>query len=169
MNKKEILYVDMDGVIADFDAGIKIYDANLETSDRFANYEEREDRVDEIVRANPTIFENLPLIEGAVEAVKELSQHFEIYFLSTPMENIPESFMGKKIWLNKHFGNLAYKNLILTHRKDLNIGAYLIDDRLKNGVEGFTGEHIHFGTEKFPNWESVLKYLNKKRHVSKSK
>ena len=29
----------------------------------------------------------------------------------------------------------------------------LIDDRTANGAAQFTGEHIHFGSEKFPNWK----------------
>jgi len=38
-------------------------------------------------------------------------------------------------------------------------GKYLIDDREANGVLDFEGELIHFGTEKFPDWSSVLIYL----------
>ena len=45
------------------------------------------------------------------------------------------------------------------------MGDYLIDDRLRNGAEKFNGEHIHFGTEKFPDWNSVLKYLNNYGYV----
>ena len=35
----------------------------------------------------------------------------------------------------------------------------MIDDRGKNGTSDFAGEWIHFGSERFPDWESVLKYL----------
>ena len=35
----------------------------------------------------------------------------------------------------------------------------MIDDRIANGVADFEGEHIHFGTEKFPSWKQVLDYL----------
>jgi 5'(3')-deoxyribonucleotidase len=56
--------------------------------------------------------------------------------------------------------------MFITHRKDLLIGDYLIDDRLANGAESFKGELIHFGKDyktfepnPFPTWESVLKYL----------
>ncbi len=66
---------------------------------------------------------------------------------------------GKRIWIEKHFGLKAKKRLILTHRKDLNIGDYLIDDRLRNGASEFKGEHIHFATEKFPDWECTFEYL----------
>jgi len=43
--------------------------------------------------------------------------------------------------------------------KNLNRGDYLVDDRTRNGVEAFAGEHIHFGTERFPDWDAVLAYL----------
>ena len=34
-----------------------------------------------------------------------------------------------------------------------------LDNRTVNGAAEFQGEHIHFGTEKFPDWKSVLEYL----------
>ena len=60
-------------------------------------------------------------------------------------------------------GNKARKRLILTHRKDLNIGDFLVDDRTKNGAGEFMGELIQFGTEKFPDWNTVKKYLMEKK------
>jgi 5'-nucleotidase len=158
--KKEILNIDMDGVCADFDKAILKLDPSIGTlSSTAPNYEERSARVDALVEANTDIFENLEPIEGSIEAIKRLSQHFEIYFVSTPMDAVPESFTGKKRWLNKNFGELSKKRLVLTHRKDLVAGDYLVDDRLVNGVENFKGKHIHFGTEKFPNWTIVEMYL----------
>ena len=50
--------------------------------------------------------------------------------------------------------------MILSHHKNLNQGDYLIDDRTKNGAGKFQGEHIHFGTEQFANWNCVLSYLD---------
>lgn len=163
--RKKILYLDMDGVIADFDAAIKAICPDLETADTFPDYETRADKVDEIVEANPTLFNDLKPIEGGIEAVKYLFTIYEVYFLSTPMWNVPESFMGKRIWLDKHFGELAKKRLILTHRKDLAIGDLLVDDRLKNGVSEFTGTHIHFGTEQYPNWDITLRHLKNLAHI----
>jgi hypothetical protein len=40
------------------------------------------------------------------------------------------------------------------------IGDYLIDDRTANGAGEFKGELIQFATEKYPDWDSVLEYLN---------
>ncbi len=163
MNKK-ILYIDMDGVIADFQSTVAPFVPEvIEENYTEDTYEARSKAVDEYALQNPTLFENLDEIPEAIEAVKKLkeSNKYDIYFASTPMSAIPESFMGKRIWIKNKFGEWADKRLILTHRKDLLIGDYLIDDRIKNGAGEFKGEHIHFATEKYPNWESVLNYLIK--------
>jgi len=54
---------------------------------------------------------------------------------------------------------MPHKELILSHHKNLSMGDFLVDDRLKNGADKFCGEHIHFGTEKFPDWASVVTYF----------
>ncbi|MCA6368221.1 MAG: hypothetical protein IM618_14350 [Cytophagales bacterium] len=159
MKKRKLLYLDMDGVLADFDAGIKSFDPSICTLDHHHDFEQRTIIVEAICKANPTIFHTLPTIEGAVEAVHELFPLFDIYFLSTPMWSVPESFTGKRIWVETHFGAQAEKKLILSHRKDLNIGHYLVDDRLRNGVKDFKGQHIHFGTKRFSDWNKTKRYL----------
>jgi len=63
------------------------------------------------------------------------------------------------LWVKKHLGSSAYKRLILTHHKNLNSGHFLIDDRSKNGADRFEGEHLIFGSDRFPDWHAVLAYL----------
>jgi hypothetical protein len=53
----------------------------------------------------------------------------------------------------------------LSHNKALNIGDYLIDDRVVNGTTEFTGEFIHFGSDKFPSWEYVIDYIWEKESI----
>ena len=157
-NRKKILYVDMDGVIADFDAMI------LELCPFFNELplDDRGPTVDKLCQLHTRMFDDLPVIDGAYEAIKELSKYFEIYFLSTPMWDVPESYMDKRRWVERHFGELGNRRLILTHRKDLARGEFLVDDRLKHGVEDFQGEHIHFRTSEFPDWETTVNYLKTK-------
>ena len=98
-------------------------------------------------------------MENAIESYNKLTKHYDVYISSTsPWEN-ESALIDKLRWVKKHLGQIAYKRLILSHHKNLNKGDYLIDDRLKNGAEDFEGEHIHFGQDKFPNWDSVLEYL----------
>lgn len=147
--------MDMDGVIADFDHAIKQYDP----SHGHNNYEASFHKVNSICEQNPYIFHTLNAIDGAVESVKQLFPIYDVYFLTVPMWNLPDSFTGKRIWIHNHFGKDAEQRLILTHRKDLNIGDYLIDDSLRHGVDKFTGRHIHFGSEAFPDWDATLKHM----------
>jgi 5'(3')-deoxyribonucleotidase len=98
-------------------------------------------------------------MKDSVESFKTLAQRFDTYILSTsPWEN-PSAWSDKLQWVKRHLGPVAYKRLILTHHKNLNIGDYLIDDRTKNGTDQFKGEHIHFGSPKFPDWRTVTSYL----------
>lgn len=156
-----ILYIDMDGVVANFHKAITGYEPELETKDG-PDWQARSDRVVKICQTNSSIFRDLEVIEGSKEAIRELKELYEIYFLSTPMYDHPQSYTDKRLWLEDHYGLWAKKRLILTHHKDLNIGDFLIDDTVHNGAGEFTGEHIHFGTEKFPNWATVTNYLKTK-------
>ena len=98
-------------------------------------------------------------LDGALEAYTILASTYDHYILSTaPWGNIC-SWSDKAAWVQTHLGDSAKKRLILSHNKNLNIGDYLIDDRTANGAAQFMGEHIHFGSAKFPNWNSVLDYL----------
>jgi 5'-nucleotidase len=146
LNKK-ILYFDMDNVLVDFSSAFKqIEDNVLKTF---------EGRLDEI----PGIFALMEPLDGALEAHQTLSDRFDTYILSTAPWKNSSAWSDKIDWVKKHLGNAAYKRLILSHNKQLNIGDYLIDDRTANGAGQFTGEHIHFGSERFPNWRTVLDYL----------
>ena len=99
----------------------------------------------------------------AVDSYNYLSSHFDTYILSTAPWHNPSAWSDKLLWVQKYLGESAYKRLILSHHKNLNDGQYLIDDRTKNGADRFRGQHIHFGTEQFPDWPSVVAYLKSKK------
>lgn len=106
------------------------------------------------------LFLNLKPIPGAIDGFRKLMEHYDVYVLSTaPWEN-EFALSEKNAWIKEYLPE-AYKRVIYSHHKHLCAGDYLIDDRLKNGSEKFTGELIHFGTDKYPDWNSVLKYLIK--------
>ncbi len=143
----QILYVDMDNVLVDFSTGISKIAPDLQV--------EYEGRFDEV----PGIFGLMQPMPGAIESFNELSVQFDTYILSTAPWHNPSAWSDKLLWVQKYLGASAYKRLILSHHKNLNDGHYLIDDRTKNGADRFRGQHIHFGTDRFPDWPSVVKYL----------
>lgn len=149
---KEHVFVDMDGVLCDFEAKVTALTGFTESHPK---WQETKDRLS----AEEGFYRDLPPIFGAIEAFRKLCEHYEVYILSTPSWDNPSSYADKRIWAETYLGSVAYKKLILTHNKGLMVGRALIDDRIKNGVANFKGEHIHFGTEKFPNWDAVIKYL----------
>ncbi len=145
--ERQILYVDMDNVLVDFPSGI----ARLDPAVRAA-YEGHLDDA-------PGIFALMDPVPGAVEAYRRLSARYDTYILSTAPWNNPSAWADKVVWVQRHLGEVAHKRLILTHHKELARGHYLVDDRTKNGAAEFRGEHIHFGSERFPDWAAVLAYL----------
>ena len=146
MNKKRI-YFDMDGVLVDFQSGIDKLDE--------ATKEQYKGKLDEI----PGIFSMMEPIPGAAEVVRLLARNYDVFILTTSPWNNPTAASDKVQWVKKYLDDVFHKRLIITHRKDLLEGDYLIDDRGKNGASEFKGELIKFGSEKFPDWETVLKYL----------
>ena len=144
---KKILYIDMDNVLVDFQSGISKLSKEV--------IKEYESNLDEV----PNIFSLMEPLEGAIDSFKILSQRYDTYILSTAPWKNSSAWTDKVKWVQKYLGESAYKRLILTHHKNLNHGDYLIDDRIKNGAGEFKGELIQFGTDKFPDWETVCSYL----------
>jgi 5'(3')-deoxyribonucleotidase len=106
----------------------------------------------------------MPPMPGALDAFRELSKRFDTYILSTAPWLNPSAWQHKLEWVHLHLGmdkgTPAYKRLILSHHKNLNKGDFLVDDSPhKNGVRGFEGEVVPFGSTEFPDWPTVTEYL----------
>ena len=144
---KKVLYFDMDGVLVNFQSGIdKLSEAVRQ---------EYEGRLDEV----PGIFALMEPMPGAIEAVHRLQEYYEVYILSTSPWKNPTAASDKVAWVTKYLDDVFHKRMVLTHCKNLCKGDFLIDDRGKNGTSEFEGEWIHFGSERFPDWDSVVDYL----------
>ena len=149
---RKVLYIDMDNTLVDFSAKLEMVDPKVREK-----YRGNEDEM-------PGLFALMPPMEGGLEAFAELSEHFDIYILSTAPWGNPSAWQHKVEWVHLHLGmdedSPAYKRLILSHHKNLNKGDFLVDDRPhKRGADEFDGEVIHFGSKRFPDWRAVLEYL----------
>lgn len=146
---RQILYIDLDGVVADFVSAINAHPLRYQSP-----YDKYPDTI-------PGLFRNLKPIKEAISSVNKLldSKNYEVYFLSTAPWGNTSAWTDKRLWLEEKFGNKVNRKLILTHRKDLVIGDILIDDRPNNGADNFRGEWVHFGSEIYPNWPAVIDYL----------
>jgi 5'(3')-deoxyribonucleotidase len=147
---QKILYVDLDNVLVAFPSAFP--HLSLEILQQY------EGRLDEV----PGIFSLMEPLPQAIASFEELATKFDTYILSTSPWGNPSAWSDKLLWVKRYLGEVAYKRLILSHHKHLNSGDFLIDDRTKNGADRFSGEHILFGSDEFPDWPSVVEYLNGK-------
>ena len=75
--------------------------------------------------------------------------------------HIPHS----QIKIPKIYWSICLKDKEYIHNSNIFLSDYLIDDSTKNGAGEFTGEHIQIHSDKFPNWESVIKYIFEKENI----
>ena len=141
--EKKTIFIDMDGVIANFAKAAKE-----------GGWDHRPDKhVD---------YGNLEVMPGAKNALIRLNHDFDIFIASTPPWDRPDMWSAKREWIAEHFPYLKRK-LILTHRKDLLIGDILIDDSRWRGQPDFKGDWRWFGTaQKCLDWPSTLELIYKR-------
>ena len=110
-------------------------------------------------------FRDLPVIDGAVEALQKLQERHEVYIVSAAME-FPNSLEDKYHWLAEHFPFISWKNIIFCGEKIVNTDV-MIDDRAKNFID-FKGRALLFTSphnllltqyERVDNWGQVLEKL----------
>lgn len=106
-------------------------------------------------------------MQGAIKALSELHAYFDLYILMTASWNDPSVVANKVKWLIQVFGKKFEENIVITSRKDLCNGDYLIDGLGNNGASDFEGEWIRLGSENYPDWHSVVLYLYKKEELEK--
>jgi len=136
---KKTIGIDMDGVLADIEdyilaayhkkTGISI------TRDEIKGLSEEElfpDRTLIMDICNTAgFFRNLPVMDGAIEAVKTLMLKYDVYIVSAAME-FPVSLFEKREWLAEHFPFISWRNIIFCGDKSVIGTDYLIDDHCKN-------------------------------------
>jgi 5'(3')-deoxyribonucleotidase len=124
------IFIDMDGVIVDFDARLR--ELNI-TGDELKK-----------LRA---AYLSMPEIPGAVAAVRSLiGMGYDVFIATKPPTGISWAYADKAQWVLNHLPELKRK-IIITHDKGL-LGDqfdYLIDDRPhKANCEQFKGRLFHF-------------------------
>lgn len=172
---KKTIAIDMDGVIADIDThyinwyerdyGIKLLPENirgLTTDEAFGGATRK-------FVFTPGFFLTVPVMPGAVEALKTLSEIFDIYIVSAAVE-FPQSLTEKLEWLNTNFPFITWKNIIFCGNKSIINTDFMIDDLIRN-LDTFKGETLMFNSlfnynhnhhRRVNNWQEVVEFFKDK-------
>lgn len=111
-------------------------------------------------------FEDLPLMAGSQEVLKQLSARFEI-FIATQAMSVPNSLGPKYRWLQRHFPFIPPTNYVFCGNKSILRADYLIDDLPKN-LQRFQGTGLLYsaphnllatGYTRVRNWQEVAAYF----------
>lgn len=135
------VFVDMDGVIVDFEA----FRAKMNTTG-------------EEIKRMPGAYLAMEPIPGAIAGVKSLiGMGHDVWIATKPPTGVPYAYADKVAWILKYLPELKRK-IVLTHDKSLLRGDVLIDDRPhKANAAEFSGLLIHFGPVVPHDWNSVLR------------
>ncbi|HKF47843.1 MAG TPA: hypothetical protein VKB38_10840 [Terracidiphilus sp.] len=111
-------------------------------------------------------FEDLPLMPGAQEVLRELSGRFEIY-VATQAMTVPNSLGPKYRWLQRHFSFIPPTNYVFCGNKNILRADYLIDDLPRN-LQRFEGTGLLYsaphnltatGFTRVESWREVAGYF----------
>ena len=111
-------------------------------------------------------FEDLPLMPGAQQVLKELSSRFEL-FIATQAMSVPNSLGPKYRWLQRHFPFIPPAHYVFCGDKSILRADYLIDDLPRNLLR-FEGQGLLYtaphnvsatGFIRVKNWLEVREYF----------
>lgn len=111
-------------------------------------------------------FEDLPLMPGAQDVLRSLSDRFEIY-VATQAMTVPNSLGPKYRWLQRHFPFIPPQQYVFCGNKSILLADYLIDDLPRN-LERFQGTGLLFsaphnlaasGFIRVDDWPAVARYF----------
>jgi 5'(3')-deoxyribonucleotidase/uncharacterized protein with PQ loop repeat len=113
-----------------------------------------------------TFFADLELVEGSQQALRDLSQDFEIFIASAAMD-VPSSFEAKYQWLLQYFPFIPASHYVFCGDKGILDADFLVDDRPRhfNRFRGtgilFTAPHNVNRPAKLRanNWRDVVRIL----------
>ena len=151
MADKIIIYVDMDDTLCDFSGAYHAVKKN------YPNIP--------FPQSQNGFFATLAPLPNAIEVFNWLRElnFVDLNILTAPSIKNRECYSEKRDWVEHYFGEEFLNNLIISPKKDKNKGHFLIDDCHRGkGQEQFEGELIHFGSNDFPDWNSVKRFFENK-------
>lgn len=99
---------------------------------------------------------------SAVKSFAHLCEKYNPYILIAGNYNQPDNLPALYSWIETNVGVPAWDRVIVSSRKDILLGDYLLDSfPQRHSSEGFMGTVLHFGDDPFRTWEDVITYFDR--------
>jgi 5'(3')-deoxyribonucleotidase len=147
--KKFVIFFALSDVVADSKSI-----ADKVSSEVLQQYGNRLDRI-------PEYYSLVSPMEGAVRKLHELNEHklIDWHIVSSISWKSPHLVEEKRVWVERHFGEIAKDRMIFTKRKDLLHGEYLVYRHESKGVKEFPGKAMRFGEGQIPHWSHIVHHF----------
>ena len=161
---KPVIYMDMDGVITDFDSGYKNkFNRDIFKDDSFT--------INQFCLQQPHFFRELPINQKGLELFNFLKNKYNIVFLTTPMKNMEYCKIDKIEWIRENIGD--YDVLFSDNKGDYVIDkkSILIDD-MEHNLNSWTdagGTSIRFPQKIEKIMNTIEKVFNPEKEIKKIK
>ncbi len=99
-------------------------------------------------------------VSASLKAVEYLAQRFDLQFVIGGDADGWEAMEDKRKWMEDSIGVPVWNRTVLTTRKDLLLGDYLVDAHPEeNGGDSFMGTVIRLGAPDFRDWEETITFF----------
>lgn len=101
-------------------------------------------------------------VTGAAKAYMKLSEAYDTYVLASAPYNTPEAWAEPVKWAETHLGTVAWDKVLVTNRKDLILGDYIIDRHSDEfGLPDSMGTLVSYGQDPYKTWDDILTFFER--------
>lgn len=101
------------------------------------------------------------LLPSMLKCYRMLIESYEVMIVAESPTNQPDYAAGVLRRVFEHLGPAAWGRVVMTNRKDLLYGDYLIDAQTRNRSCDFMGTRIDFGSDTFKTWDDVIEMFSR--------
>ena len=160
--RDKVLYLDMDGVIADFATHYKkLFGRDPYKDDYFT--------IQQFCKSEPNFFRDIPELPRGRKLYESLKDKYNVIILTAPMPEMPYCKIDKAAWIKQHFPEI--KTIIFSSSKadySAHEGSVLIDDMAHNLIPWAEAGGTAIDFEKMSNDKILTKIdevLNPKEKI----
>ena len=101
-------------------------------------------------------------VSASLKAVEFLMQRFDLQFVVSGESDGWTGMEEKRAWIEENVGVPAWNRVVLTTRKDLLLGDYLVDAHPEESSgDSFMGTLVRFGSPDFRDWEETMTFFSR--------